>query len=490
MQLPLRSFLPLMLVWTCSFSSLQAAPRSTGSGHAPRKPTTVPRVDQSANRSPISTEPRVILISIDGLRPETYLDPKQFGLELPTLRRMMNEGAYARGVRGIFPSVTYPSHTTILTGVRSGRHGVVANSYFTPDRPGPAEWYWQTKAIRVPTLWHLVKDAGMSVANLSWPVSVGCPCDWNVPEIWDNSSPEQPDTMAILRQHTTPANLIDRIGEATTPWTDANYNINVLERDLLVGDAAAWMFATYKPHLFTIHLIEVDHYSHEEGANGPTALKALEYADQAVGKILAAVESSRMAGNTTIIVTGDHGFADIDRRVHINEWLKEGGFLTTDGNGRITGWQAQAYTTGAAGVIMLRNPADTGLAQQVQGYITRRLSQLSEQERPFRVMQRAELNGLGAFPEAAFGLALNPGWDLSKKVDAGLVSAAKGGTHGYHPNWEAMRTGFIAWGAGVNPSGQADVMEMTAIGPTVAHFFGLRLPAAESPPAPWVFSRP
>jgi predicted AlkP superfamily pyrophosphatase or phosphodiesterase len=69
----------------------------------------------------------VVLISIDGLKPDYVLDADKHGLKIPNLRRLVAEGAHASGVTGVLPTVTYPSHTTMVTGVAPGKHGVVDN---------------------------------------------------------------------------------------------------------------------------------------------------------------------------------------------------------------------------------------------------------------------------------------------------------------------------------------------------------------------------
>src|SRR6266498_1207359 len=76
----------------------------------------------------------VVLLSIDGLRPDYVLDAARHGLKLPNRRRMMDEGIWARGVTGVLPTVTYPSHTTLLTGVAPAIHGIVSNQTFDPLR--------------------------------------------------------------------------------------------------------------------------------------------------------------------------------------------------------------------------------------------------------------------------------------------------------------------------------------------------------------------
>src|ERR1700759_4943009 len=103
----------------------------------------------------------VVLITIDGSRPDFYLDPSWHA---DNIRALMAGGAYAKGVNSVFPSMTYPSHTTIVTGVQPARHGVYYNT-------GPYGIYWNDSSIKVPTLWGAAQQRGMVVAALLWPVS-------------------------------------------------------------------------------------------------------------------------------------------------------------------------------------------------------------------------------------------------------------------------------------------------------------------------------
>src|SRR5207245_555495 len=95
-------------------------------------------------------------ISVDGLRASDVADASKHGLKVPTLRKLMAEGAYATGVKGVLPSVTYPSHTTLITGVAPAVHGISNNVVFDPYDKNNGGWYWYTSDIKVPTLWDQV----------------------------------------------------------------------------------------------------------------------------------------------------------------------------------------------------------------------------------------------------------------------------------------------------------------------------------------------
>jgi len=125
-----------------------------------------------------------ILISIDGLKPEYVLQAGAQSLKIPHLRRFLSEGTYSSGVHGVVPTVTYPSHTTLLTGTSPAAHGILANNTFDPLGKNFGGWYWYAEDIKVPTLWDAATDAGLITANVHWPVSVSARITWNLPQYW------------------------------------------------------------------------------------------------------------------------------------------------------------------------------------------------------------------------------------------------------------------------------------------------------------------
>src|SRR5262245_64089381 len=94
--------------------------------------------------------PIVLMISIDGLRPDYVTAADKHGLKIPALRRFVTEGAFAEGVQGVIPTVTYPSHTTLITGVWPAKHGILSNTIFDPQRTGQSAWAWYAEDKRRP----------------------------------------------------------------------------------------------------------------------------------------------------------------------------------------------------------------------------------------------------------------------------------------------------------------------------------------------------
>ncbi len=97
--------------------------------------------------------PLLVVISVDGLRPDYVTAADAHGAKVPQLRKFLHDGTYAQGVTGVIPTVTYPSHTTLMTGVWPAKHGILANQTFDPLQKNHEGWYWYAEDIRVPTLW-------------------------------------------------------------------------------------------------------------------------------------------------------------------------------------------------------------------------------------------------------------------------------------------------------------------------------------------------
>ena len=144
----------------------------------------------------------VVLISIDGLKPEYVVQADAHHLRIPNLRRFLQEGSFAEGVRGVVPTVTYPSHTTLITGTSPARHGIYANTTFDPKGKNRGGWYWYAEDIRVPTLWDLAAEAHLTTANVHWPVSVAeRHITWNLPQYWRAGTPDDRKLLRVLAQN-------------------------------------------------------------------------------------------------------------------------------------------------------------------------------------------------------------------------------------------------------------------------------------------------
>ncbi|MGD2070774.1 MAG: alkaline phosphatase family protein [Gemmatimonadota bacterium] len=419
----------------------------------------------------------VVLVSIDGLRPEFVLDASW---PAPTLQRGRELGACARGMRSVFPSVTYPAHSTILTGALPARHGIYYNSPFEPEG-ATGRWYWESDSIRVETLWDAVREAGRTTASLSWPVSVGAPVTWNVPEIW--SLDDRVPRMEVVAATVTPAGLLDELEREATgrlvaygpggrPSEDAQTFAWWDERTTRMAE---YVIGRYRPTLLTVHLVDPDHQQHDHGREAREVVEAVSAADRALGRMQAAARRAGILDRTAFVVVGDHGFVDTSTRIAPNVWLVEAGLR---GPGADRGsWRATFHPSGGSAFLHLADASDEAAARAAR----RVVEGVDPAVRAlFQIVERDSLDALGADPRVPFALAAERGVELTGHATGPAVSATHRATHGYLPTLHPdILTGFVAWGAGVRPGGVLPRMDVEDVAPFVAALLGLSFEAPD-----------
>lgn len=408
----------------------------------------------------------VVLISVDGFRPDFYLDREW---PAPAIQSMASEGVQAERVRSVFPSVTYPSHTTMVTGVQPAKHGILFNLPFEPEGQ-TGRWYWESDAIQVPTIFSALRAAGMKTAAVSWPVTVGAPIDWFVPEVW--SLDAGGDRLAPMKSGTKPDGLWDEIQREATGKLDVNtYSADYMARDLKTGAAAAYILQTYRPALLALHLIATDHFQHQDGRDSALTRRALATADAAIGTVIEGAQRAGIYERTAFIITGDHGFVNIHTSLAPNVWLKKAGLH--DGEN----WRARFHTAGGAAFLRLNDPNDREAADIARDAIEKLPQRYQDL---FRIVDREELTQLGADPHAAFALTASLGVAFSARVDGEAMSRTTGGTHGYHPEaFPEIATGFVGFGPGFHKGVTIHEMGLEDIAPTIAHLLGVPFDSAD-----------
>jgi len=406
----------------------------------------------------------VILISVDGMRPEFHMNERW---PAPTIQQLCWEGAYAHAVRGVFPALTYPAHTTMVTGALPAVHGIYFNEPFEPAGQ-TGRWYWDASKIRVLTIWDKVRSEGLTSAAVSWPATVGACIDWNIPDVWPLD--DFTDPMDPIRRTSTPADLLEEVQrEAAGRLREENFSIHRLAREDRVGAIAAYLFERYRPALLLVHLIGTDHVQHQLGLSNPQVRRSVAAADRAVGQILEAVERLQLRNRTAFIITGDHGTVDVHSELHPNAVLVGAGLME---NRRDRGaWRATFHASGGTAFLRLRDNADANAVQIVRDVLSRLPRGIRE---CFRVVERQELDAVGADPESVFALAAIPGIDFSDEAAEPILRAKAGAAHGYDPRIPEMFTGFVGSGAGFRSGAVVPVLPLENIAPLAAALLGLR----------------
>jgi predicted AlkP superfamily pyrophosphatase or phosphodiesterase len=415
--------------------------------------------------------PVLVMVSVDGMRPDYVTHADEHGAKVPNLRRMMKEGTFAEGVQGVIPTVTYPSHTSLVTGVWPAKHGIYANALFDPLDKGKMAWYWYAEDIKVPTLWDAATRAGRTTASIQWPVTVGAKIDWNIPEVWRAGDEND---LKLVRAVSTPGLLAEAEKEIGVYRGGIDTSI---EADEVRAKYAEWILEKKRPSLLLLHVSALDHIQHETGPFSLEAIAVLERQDAAIGKLRATAERL-FPGRVTFAVVSDHGFVKVDKQTNFGSAFVEAKLITLDAKRKVEEWKAFPWATGGSAAIVLKDPKDAAVAAEVRELLAKMASDPATGIE--RVLEADDLHKRGAYPTASFFAGLKPGWKNGYSLTGPVVESIKvGGTHGSLPDLPELRSSFFVVGPLVPAKTNLGVIDMRGIAPTLAYLAGLEMPSAD-----------
>jgi predicted AlkP superfamily pyrophosphatase or phosphodiesterase len=418
----------------------------------------------------------VLLISIDGLRPGDVMEAQKRGLALPNLRRFVTEGAHASGVTGVLPTLTYPSHTTLMTGTTPAKHGIVANNSFDPTGINQGGWYWYAQDIKVPTLWDAATKAGLTTGNIHWPVSVAAKgVTWNLPQIWRTGHGDDAKLLDALATPGLKAELEAKVGAPYAMGIDES-----LPGDQLRGRFATALIAAHKPQFLTVYLTALDHEQHEKGPDTSAAKAVLEKIDAIVGDLVTAQMQAHP--DAVIALVSDHGFEATHTAINLYRPFIDAGLITLDKDGKVASWLAMPWISGGSAAIMLAQPNDDALATRVKALLDKLAA--NPANGIAQVADKAQIAAMGGNPQATYYINLAPGYvtDIYRGATAPIVSRSPvKGMHGYFPGPTNLRATFMVMGKGIARDKDLGLIDMREIAPTLAKIMGASLPDAEQP---------
>ena len=357
---------------------------------------------------PAQPRPQIVMVSVDGLDNRYLSQCDRLGLKIPNLRRLMREGSWADGVVGEVPTITWPSHTTMLTGVPPAVHGIQRNQV------------WDYSSIKVKTLWDDLRAAGRTSAAITWPVTVGAPITWNLPEYFEKRQGGSMDLAAIAAKATPGliGEIAVRYPSFPQQWMD----------DRTRTLATLYLLREKHPDFLALHLVDLDAEEHEMRPFSPAAHAVLEHTDELIGQILEA-----MPKGAVLALVSDHGFVTVERTVHPSV-------------GKVTPFFVTAGDTKEAAELerLSQDPAN-GIGRRIPTEEWKRF--MPDTPAPAAAYEPADLFLFSPAPtEGRYG----------KPYEVG--------THGLWPGRPAYRAVFLLWGTGIAAERTPEI-SMTAIYP-------------------------
>lgn len=395
------------------------------------------------NKINLNNNKRLVVLSIDALE---NIDLEKL-LKLPNFNALKNKISLVKNVREIYPTLTYPIHTTMITGKTPNEHGIFHNQKSDPLAQDfnimGENWYWEKKHVKCDTLVDVAHKNNLNIASFCWPVTAGDKRGINVPEIWpirgDNSKNYE------MYNEMCSEYAFNKYYDSYLKQFDWKNNEDMV---MYLPELAIDCIKTDKPDILLCHLILLDHIRHGFGEKHEIIDEILRIMDITVGRF---IEASKLAGtyeDTNFIILGDHGQIDIENFFGINILLEKYGIIELGEDDKPDKYKAFGFSSGFSCNIIVKDSKDEDEIYEV-------LLKIKEEypdyiERIYtrdEVLEEEGLAGNFAFViEGTYGTV----FDLRYTGDIIIPKDTKGfekykATHGYHPE-KGEKPPLIAFG--------------------------------------------
>ena len=378
---------------------------------------------------------KLLVISVDGLDWRYLRDRDALGLSIPNLRALLAGGEVADGVVGVWPTITWPSHTSIVTGVRPDQHGVLSNARLGAPVD---ESYWSVHVLKAPTLYQCAAAHGLSTATITWPTTVDAEVTWNLPEYFFRRNGGSMDLDAVASKATP--GLVDAITRETPSfpqqWVD--------DRTRIV--ALLYLLKRKQPSLLLVHLVDLDSEAHDRGPFRTNADAVLERTDELIGEV-----RRTLPPDYHLVITSDHGFERLDRIANLRVTLDKAG---VSGDLQPMG-----------GIVTTRDPKVAaflrGLSRQPDADVGREIPRAELLEYAPKLADAAA--AFEPAPHVMFGAAT---------TGPEHTPPREKGEHGFWPLRQDYRSVYLHAGPGVHPRSLGEV-QMISLKDRLAAILGL-----------------
>lgn len=359
----------------------------------------------------------LLLISIDGFRHD-YIE--QF--DSPTIDRMIAEGFHADSLHHAFPTKTFATHYTLVTGLHPGSHGVVANNMWDPrrkdrfslgDREAVNDGYWYQGGEPI---WVTAEQQGLIAATYFWPGS------------------------EAMIQRTRPTHY--RAYDGRVPHEER------------IDQVLEWLALpeSERPDFLTLYFSRVDSRGHSDGPASPEVLAAAAEIDGQLGRLFAGLARLELLDGINIVLVSDHGMSAVspERVVPLDDYIDLSKVHVSD-------W-------GPAAQIWAGEMSAAEIVAALEG--AAHLRAWKREDVPDRYHFGEHFRVPDVLVEA------DPGWLISSRPYMANPNPPEG-MHGWDPALAEMHGIFIARGPGFTPGARGPAVRSVSLYPLMAHLLGL-----------------
>lgn len=301
---------------------------------------------ESLEASEKKTRKKLIILSIDGFPGYYASEDSDFWKKLKHLPELTEKSSFSNKVQSTYPTLTFPAHTTMITGVSPAIHGIYYNTPPDPLKKLGGEWYYYDEDIKVKTLYDFAREKKLITGNIYWPVTVGAGISYNVPQYYRFKNEYDSKMLSALSTRGLYKFLSKKIDNQVAEHTGDEEKLN----------SAIALWELKEPDLLFIYSTDLDSIHHEKGVFTPEALEKLLKIDKLLGTL---IKKTKLydRNDLGLIVVSDHGFKKVESLCYPNKILSEEGLIDTS-NGK---WSFVFKGLGGTAVLLENKEKDSYL---------------------------------------------------------------------------------------------------------------------------------
>lgn len=416
-----------------------------------------------------SEKKKLWVLSLDALGS----DDAAFFEQLPSFSFMKKNGVYVPHVRSVDPTLTYPAHTSIISGRPPASHGIVNNRKLQPERE-KSDWFWFETDVRGDTLFRAAKRAGRTLATFLWPVGGKSGAEINLAEIFP-TQPLQNQALCSLRAGSFWSTL-----RFARKFGRLRKGISQPQLDNFTEACAMDAITHRDPDLLFVHFVDVDANKHFYGTHSPEAQAAIQRLDARIGRFLTYRAARPDAEQIDLVLLSDHSQMDAPHYLYPLDAFAERDWLEEE-NGTVPFYRAYPQSAGGSCFIYTASNFRSEEVPRLRTF----LQQYAQKEEGIADLFFAPHSRFCESDPNAFAiLEAKPGYCFSEffqhREAAKGEAAVHRANHGFspdHPNYDAV---FFALGPSFLPGASLQERQsLLDIAPTLARVANLPLQGAQ-----------
>ncbi|MBR0462921.1 MAG: alkaline phosphatase family protein [Clostridia bacterium] len=291
----------------------------------------------------------VIVVSVDAM---VYEDVAALS-KMSVFRDRWPMTARVDRVKSIYPTITYPCHTTMQTGVYPDKHGIVNNERAVMGEKSSL-WQHERSLIKSKTIFDWAKEQRLTTAAVFWPVTGhDASIDYLVNEYWPQTADES--TYDCFANSGSSPEVMEKVIKPNLHFVE-NRNRRHPWADAFVMNCACSIIREFKPNLLMIHPANVDAYRHETGLFTDKVMQGLYETNLWLEELIKTVDDVGLLETTDFFIVSDHGQMSVRRCIALNVKFAEAGLIDVGENNEIRDWKAFCKSGGMSALVYLKNP--------------------------------------------------------------------------------------------------------------------------------------